>query len=105
MAGDLFTNGSRPSTVDVRAFFDSRVPDAIAGLVEMGVLVAVGTTRDRGALSITITHDGAFDREYFRNSEDALEYLGRATETLGARIGGVKPQPQTTVQRTRKRLS
>src|SRR5215469_10813062 len=84
MAGDLFNNGSGPSVLDISAFFDSGVPDGIVRLLSMGVLVALGTTRDRGALSITVTQDGSYDREYFRSSEDAVDYLRRAEESLRA---------------------
>lgn len=71
----IFENGSRAAVVDAAAFFDSDVPQRLGRLVGLGVLVAIGTTRDRGALSIQITQDGDWTREYFRRSDEAVEWL------------------------------
>jgi hypothetical protein len=104
MAGGLFNNGSGPSVIDVPALFDSDIPGEIARLVSMGVLVAIGTTRDRGALSFTITHDGAWDREYVRTSEEARDYLGRAAAALRAMgVGTEIPEPPGRPLATRRR--
>lgn len=104
MAGGLFSNGAGPSTIDVSAFFDSDLPVLIAETVAMGVLVSVGTTRDRGALSLTVTADGAFDREYFRTSEDACDYLRRAGASLRSLgYGSPVADPPTKPLATRRR--
>jgi hypothetical protein len=103
MAGGLFNNGSGPSVCDVRAFMDSSIPELIAGLLEMGVLVSIGTTRDRGAISITITADGEFDREYFRESSEAADYLRRAADALRTRFGPSAATSQPSAQRPVRR--
>lgn len=87
---------------------DSDIPGALAGIVSLGCLVSIGTTRDRGAFSITITHEGDWDREYFRTSTDALEWLEAATRILQGRItppnGADRPTDQKPVRR-RSRLA
>jgi hypothetical protein len=104
VAGGLFDNGAKPSVIDVGAFFDSGVPQLCAELLSMGVLVSLGTTRDRGAVSITITTDGAFDREYFRNSSDAEDYLRNAGEALrGMGLGPSRTDLPSVQKPTRRR--
>lgn len=89
MASGLLGEGPSASVADVRAFMDSDVPKYISELVNLGVLVSVGSTRDRGAISLTVTLNGDWDREYFRDSFDAIEWLQRAVKTLRAR--GLEP--------------
>lgn len=86
---DDFFNGSGSGTpADIPAFFDSGVPKLIGELVGMGVLVSIGTTRDRGAVTITVTNDGRWRRDYFRTSEDAADWLGLAVEAVSGRGHG-----------------
>jgi len=104
MAGGLFNNGSGPSIVDCEALLDSRAANLIGGLLQMGVLVALGTSRDRGALSVTITNDGAYDREYVRDLDSLVDYLGRATAALRSMgVGTGEPEPARPHRATRSR--
>lgn len=101
----LLSNGGNGSAVDTTAMLDSPVTDLVARLLAMGLLVAFGTTKDRGAVSISVTHDGEYDREYFRRSDDAVEWLERvvgAAEALG--LGAAAPEA-TTVPLARRRRS
>ena len=82
---DFFSDGGTASIADVPAFFDSGITKLIAELVEMGVLVSVGTTRDRGAISITVTSDGRWRRDYFRDTQDAADWLGLAITAVSGR--------------------
>lgn len=85
---DFFNGSASGSIVDVRAFFDSGIPELIAELVEMGILVSVGTTRDRGAVSLTVTSDGRHRREYFRRADEAADFLrAAAAATRGVGVG------------------
>jgi hypothetical protein len=79
---DWFADGSHPAVCDVHGIMDSAVPALLWGLVAAGNLVSVGTTRDRGALSVTITNDGRWRRDYFRGSEELAEWLRGATVAL-----------------------
>jgi hypothetical protein len=103
MNGGLFSNGTGPSLVDVPAIFDSRVPELIAGIVQMGCLVAIGCTRDRGSLHITITSDGDYDRTYVRSSDEAMDYLERAADTLRSMGLGDQPAVPDRVQTPTRR--
>lgn len=108
MASGLLGNGSTPTHVDVSAMFDSGVPGLVSELVKMGNLVSIGTTRDRGALTLTITNNGDWDREYFRRSDDAEDWLRHAIDVLGRRDGGVEatqPPPVQARRRARSRLA
>jgi hypothetical protein len=104
VAGGLLSDGASASVVDVRAMLDSGLPDAIAGLLEMGLLVSIGTTRDRGALSLTITSDGDWAREYFRRSDEALDWLRHAAGVLRERgLGDPGAEAPATPKPTRGR--
>jgi len=103
VAGGLFSDGTKSSVIDCAAFFDSGIPGLVAGLLQMGVLVAIGTTRDRGAVSITITSDGAFDREYFRDSSTAEDYLRGADEALRAMGLGQSVNGDPPIQKPTRR--
>lgn len=82
MDNDFFAGSSASTDIDLSAFFDSSVTEQLCGLLELGVLVSLGVTRDGGALGIAIFNDGRRRREYFRRSEDAADFLRLATESL-----------------------
>lgn len=108
MAEGLLGDKRGPAIVDLLAFFDSDITPAVVGLMGLGCLVSLGTTRDRGAVSVTVTLDGDWDREYFRSSDECIEWLSRAAGILAARNGGPVTQEPDTAQKstrgTRKRL-
>lgn len=98
----FFDDSPNGNVVDVVAFMDSDIPRHIGDLVSMGYLVAVGTTRDRGAVSIQITSDGQWKREYFRTSSEASEWLQHAARALrGSGIGVTEQQP-AAIQKPRR---
>lgn len=53
-------------------------------LVDLGALVSLSRSRDGGAVSITVTFDGTYEREWFRNEADAIlkadEWIGLIEE-------------------------
>lgn len=101
---DWFADGRGPSEVDVPALMDSGVPDLLWRLVSSGHLVSIGTTRDRGALSVTITNDGRWKREYFRDPEAMSDWLSGAVAALvnGQGAPGGRPGSQQRSRGTRK---
>lgn len=83
---DWFAESGRGDPVDVGALFDSSVPILMGELVQLGALVSVGTTSDGGALGITVTLDGRWRREYFRDSDAAKAWLGEAIVAVGLEV-------------------
>lgn len=79
---DWFDGGGNGSPVDVPALLDSGVPGLLGDLVGMGCLVSIGTTSDGGAVGITVTLDGRWRRQYFRDSEEATSWLLEAKQAI-----------------------
>lgn len=75
---DWFDVGGAGKGIDVPALFDGPSADGIWSLVQCGALVSLGTTSDGGALGVTVTVDGRWRREYFRDAEDLLTWLAEA---------------------------
>lgn len=65
---DWFESGGSGSRVDVVAMFDGKVGEMLLAMVEAGALLSLGLTSDGGALGVTVTVDGRWRREYFREA-------------------------------------
>lgn len=79
MADDWFEAGGAGNRVDVPALLDNdHVISAIGGMLDSGALVSLGTTSDGGALGFTVTVDGRWRREYFRDADELVAWLGEA---------------------------
>lgn len=63
--------------------------EGIAALVAEGALVSMGTTSDGGALGLTVTVDGRWRREYFRDETSLGAWIAEA-------IPAVKSAKQTS---------
>jgi hypothetical protein len=76
----------------------------VQALVDMGCLVSLSRSRDGGAVSVTVTFDGEWEREWFRDAESANLQLEEWRETLAplARADGHSPAAN---QGTRRRRS
>lgn len=79
-----FDEAGSGSPVDVQALMDSGVPEVLWRIIEGGALVSIGRTSDGGALGITVTLDGRWKREYFRDSEEATSWLLNAAAAVEA---------------------
>lgn len=79
---DWFDDGGSGSPADVAALFDSAVPQLAARIITAGALCSFGTTSDGGAVSCTVTMDGRWKRAYFRNSEEAIDWMTGAAEAV-----------------------
>lgn len=79
MTDDWFEGGGNGSRVDVLALLDTEgVLEALGSMVDCGALVSIGCTRDGGALGITVTVDGRWRREYFREADELRTWLAEA---------------------------
>jgi hypothetical protein len=88
---DFWGNG-KGEPVDVHRLLDSDVVHWLGVLVAAGAMVSFSTTRDRGALRVTVWWNDKSKPEYFRESEEAEEWLGRAAAAvLGHEVGPLPP--------------
>ena len=100
---DWFDVGGSGSAVDVPALFDGPSAEGVWSLVQMGALVSLGTTSDGGALGVTVTVDGRWRREYFRDAEDLLTWLAEALPAVrAAREAGGPPASSGARKRGRR---
>lgn len=84
MGSDWFDGAGQGGAIDVHAMVDLVPMKALLDVVELGALVSLGTTSDGGALGVTITVDGRWRREYFRESEGLLTWLAEAIPAVEA---------------------
>lgn len=90
---DWLDGGGSGSAVDVPALMDSDAPALAWRVVQAGALVSFGRTSDGGALSVTVTIDGRWRRDYFRDSEALTEWLTGAAEFAEASAGDLDASP------------
>lgn len=79
---DWFEAGGSGNPVDVSALLDSEAMQHLATMVAAGALVSIGTTSDGGALGVTVTVDGRYRREYFRDGQALWEWTEAAVEPV-----------------------
>jgi hypothetical protein len=85
MADDWFDAGGSGARVDVPALLDAdEVLVGLFGMVQSGALVSLGTTGDGGALGVTVTVDGRWRREYFRDTDELRSWLAEAGPAVRA---------------------
>lgn len=75
---DWLDGGAGGRSVDVAALLDSKAAELAWRVVQAGALLSFGRTGDGGALGVTVTIDGRWRREYFRDSEELVEWLDGA---------------------------
>lgn len=102
MADDWFDGAGGGKPVDVAAVMDC---DGWGGLLEcvaLGALVALGTTRDGGALGVTVTVDGRWRREYFRDGADLTSWVAEAVPAVRRAVEGLPPASSDPAPRRRR---
>lgn len=77
---DWFDEAGNGSAVDVAALMDSDAPELLWRIATAGALVSIGRTSDGGAMNVTVTWDGRYRREYFRDSESLVDWLKPAAD-------------------------
>lgn len=71
-----FLNRAGPSAVvDVGSLLDATAVEYLVSIVTRGALVSIGRTRDGGAMSLTCTIDGKYEREWCRSPEEVADFL------------------------------
>lgn len=61
--------------MDVGALLDASAVEYLASIIQAGALVSLYRTRDSGAFGCQVTLDGEFEKEYFRSTEELVEWL------------------------------
>jgi hypothetical protein len=97
---DWFDGNGQGSIVDVQAMLDGKSWDALMVIVQSGALLSISTTRDGGALGITLTVDGRYRREYFRDPEQLELWASEAVEPV---VEAARSSRASAVQRTRRK--
>lgn len=97
---DWFDGGRSGKAVDVAACLDGPQLEALLEVVQLGALASLGTTSDGGALAVTITVDGRWRREYFRDGETLADWL---SEALPGVRSAIEALPASSERGSRKR--
>jgi len=82
--GDWFDQGSGNGPIDVGSLVDGKAGELLFEVIAAGTLVSVGLTSDGGAMGVTVTVDGRWRREYFRDADDLALWLGEAIPSVRA---------------------
>lgn len=98
---EWFSGSGGGAPVDIAALLDSKASNLVGEIVCHGALVGLATTRDGKALGVTVTVDGAYRREYFRDVDELVAWLGVANAVV-REIWELTP-PAPTVQPLRGR--
>lgn len=93
-SGDWFDGGGSGALVDVSQVLSAGPLDAVVGIVGAGALVSFGLSRDGGALAVTVTVDGRWRREWFREGDDLDAWLEGARRAVDALVGSPPPAGQ-----------
>jgi hypothetical protein len=79
---DWLDEGGTSVPVDVVAMLDGRAGDLLHEVAGCGALVSMGTTSDGGALGVTVTVDGRWRREYFRDGDALGDWLAGGADSV-----------------------
>lgn len=78
-----FDEAGGKSPVKVQELLEAEeVWPLLVQIVQRGALLSIGVTSDGGALGITVTVDGRWRREYFREPEELANWCGEADEAV-----------------------
>jgi hypothetical protein len=101
---DWFEEGGTGAPVDVGALLDGQgVAESLAAIVGHGALLSVGRTSDGGALGVTVTMDGRWRREYFREAELLAAWLDGAASAVEVEAGRLAASADRGTRKRRAR--
>lgn len=89
--GDWFDGAGNGSAVQVGEVLDDLAIAAVQSIVQAGALLSMGTTKEGGALGVTVTVDGRWRREYFRDAEGLVAWLAEAIPAVEAAMTADRP--------------
>jgi hypothetical protein len=97
-----FDDAAAANRVEVPALLTDQVVDLVAAITSNGALVSMGCTSDGGAFGVTVTMDGRWRREYFRDAEELTAWLigaASAVEEEAQRLAA-SPAPRKRSRRS-----
>lgn len=103
MATDWFDGNGNGSQVDVHDIVAAVPTKALLDIVQAGALLSMGTTSDGGALGVTVTVDGRWRREYFRDEPSLTAWLAEAVAAVEAAIPTASPSAAPPKRQRRSR--
>jgi hypothetical protein len=91
---DWFDGDRGNALVDVVEMMSEGADVNLFRCVQSGALISVGMTRDGGAVSVTVTLDGKWRREYFHDANQLTLWSEAAAEAVAV-SRGVDAAPAT----------
>lgn len=79
---------------------DATFLELLVELVELGCLISIGASRDKGAVKVTVTVNGEYDFDWFRTDEELADWLREAVVVVQA----MDPEPSTKSRRSKGAL-
>jgi hypothetical protein len=101
MSSSWFDGNGNGKRLDVLKLLDSQAGTGVHACVDAGALVSLGLTSDGGALGVTITVDGTWRRDYFRDEDSMTAWLAEALPAI-QQMRGSSTSPPSTAQRSRR---
>lgn len=99
----IFDGGGSGRSLDIPALLDGvGLAERLGALVSAGALVSLGATRDGGALGVTLTVDGEWVREYFRDVEALSDWMEAALPEVELLVEDARASAEAK-KRTRRR--
>jgi len=80
---------------------DATFLELLVELVELGCLISVGSSRDQGAVKVTVTVNGEYDFDWFRSDEELRDWLREAVVV----VRSMTPEPSTKSRRRKGGLA
>lgn len=99
--GDWFDGNGSGQPADVAEILEGLGWQGVRELIEAGALVSLGLTSDGGALGFTVTVDGRWRREYFRDRDQLCLWVAEALPAV-QEARGIR-QPSSGSRRRTKR--
>lgn len=92
MSADWIDGNGSKGPIDVHELCGVEVAwKGLLDIVAAGALLSMGTTSDGGTLSVTVTIDGRYRRDYFRSSEELAVWLAEAIPAIEASVSPDRP--------------
>jgi len=83
--------GQKRGSLDPVQLLDTGVVGQLTELLALGALVSFGMSRDGGSLSCTVTYEGEWDREWFRDCSELGAWLTEAVRAIDAQASARPP--------------